>query len=662
MMIARLSKQPLQFCLSALLLAGVGGSGLNLTHSASGQAVHRENGEIRVEHFPIAEHWLNPWTEEFEAGFWERAQAIINEYGRGDRFGNKHFENEKSSYPNAFLGYLAGHRDAALGFLQAEDTQAGAWHQHTEGIDFYPAFTLKGQMRKYFFFGPQLSEEYRARMFRGGRAWTATDPRETPHPVFQRYNPNLQGWTPERFGNRQVDGRRTDNLFAMSTTSTFLMAEETGNTATMETYRDMINRYVWSLFHIGMGEWDSATYHGHTIAAYLNLYDFAQDEQIKGVAKAALDQLFTMMALKYYRGGMVRPTKRDNSFHNGVLTNDLTKFAWLYFGDLEVDTPPHEHDHAHAILSAYRPPLAVMALAHKDFPRPVEVLSSKINYQNWEQDADGSHRPRHFETMFFGPNYQLGSLTPRGPENDVGPFNLVIENRAGSVDYFVAATSSRDNLPRLGIDSGVQIAQYRNHLIWLREGNQGDGFTFQVPEGISHKTEDDIWFFGFDDTWVAVWPIHLQAYEQREPTGRAAQALPNVRGLMAAKKDGPFYGFAMEVGDRSTHRDFAAFQRTIQRNAVLDLAQLDEGLVRLTGSSGEFIELGFPSEGMAHVNRNGTVRDFDDPEEWHLLRTVGDQNLVSLGWKEGVLEIDTGGHFFRSSMTRDGETGFSFDR
>lgn len=644
------------------LLAGSFFATGEFSSSLEAQAIHRENGQVRVEPYPIDARWLNPWPSVKEDAFWERANAIIQEHARDGSFGNKHFENEKAAYPNAFMALLAGFDESAIRFLQAEDTQAGSWHQHTEGIDYYAAFTLKGQMRKYFFFGPQLDQAYRERMFRGAKAWTATDPRTTPHPVFQRYNPNLQGWTPERFGNRQVDGRRTDNLFAMSTTSTFLMAEETGNEETMETYRDMINRYVWSLYHIGMGEWDSATYHGHTIAAYLNLFDFVKDEQIKGVSKAALDQLFTMMAFKYYRGGMVRPTKRDNNFHNGVLTNDFTKFAWLYFGELEVETPPHEHDHTHAILSGYRPPRAVMALARKDFDRPVEVLSSKINYQNWEQDADDSHRPRHFETMFFGANYQMGSITPRGPENDVAPFNLVVENQLGSVDYFVAGTSERDNLPRLGIDSGVQIAQYRNHLIWLRDGDQGDNFFFQVPEGIEKSTQDGVWFFGFDDTWLAVWPINLKDYETREVTGRTARSVPGVKGLVAAKESGPFYGFALEVGDRATHGDFAAFQKAVLEQSVLNLERLSEGFVRLTGVAGEYIELGFPVEGMAHVDRNGHVRDFDDPSEWDLLRTVGDQNLVSLGWKEGVLEVEAGGHFFRSTMTRDGETSFSDQR
>lgn len=637
---------------------------LSISFPAAGQRqdVIERDGQIRVIPYPIDARWLNPWPEAEEDAFWARANDLIRRHARPGNFGNKHFENEKSSYPNAFMAFLGGHRQPALGFLQAEDTQAGSWHQHTEGIDFYAAFTLKGQMRKFFFFQPWMEESYVERMRRGAANWTRTDPRDTPHPVFRRYNPNLQGWTPERFGNRQVDGRRTDNLFAMTTTATFLMAEETGNLDTKEIYRDHINRYVWALYNIGMGEWDSATYHGHTLAAYLNLYDFAKDEQVKGVAKASLDQLSTMMALKYYRGGMVRPTKRDNSFSrdNRPMGGDFANFAWIYFGGHEEGGQRFEHDQVHAILSAYRPPRAVMALARKDFPRPVEILSTKINYQNWEQDANDSHRPRHFETMYIGSNYMLGSITPGGPEGDVGPFNLVIENSARGVDYFVAATNDQDNMPRLGIDTGVQIAQYKNLLIWLRDSRQGEKFVFQLPNDTRREISDDLWFVEFENTWIALWPIQLGAPETLEPTGRAARDLTVEHSLHAPKTGGPYHGFAMEVGDPTTHRNFDTFKRDVRRNAALSLDRLEDGVARLTGSGGSFIEMRFPAAGeMAGVNRNGTVRDFDDPEEWALLRTVFGHPVLNLGWKEGVLTVNAGGYIFTSSMNRQGETTFS---
>ena len=55
-------------------------------------------------------------------------------------------------------------------------------------------------------------------------------------------------------------------------------------------YKARLERYVSTLLDIGMGEWDSPTYHGHTTSAYLNLYDFAQDPEVKQLAQSALDR------------------------------------------------------------------------------------------------------------------------------------------------------------------------------------------------------------------------------------------------------------------------------------------------------------------------------------------------------------------------------------
>ena len=61
--------------------------------------------------------------------------------------------------------------------MQVGDNQAGHDHAFTHGIDFYWCFTLKGQATKYFYYKPDLSPEYRQKMFDGAKAWTAEDPR-----------------------------------------------------------------------------------------------------------------------------------------------------------------------------------------------------------------------------------------------------------------------------------------------------------------------------------------------------------------------------------------------------------------------------------------------------------------------------------------------------
>ncbi|MFM7477534.1 MAG: hypothetical protein ACKO2T_17970, partial [Microcystis aeruginosa] len=232
--------------------------------------------------FPVAEvnpQYLNDWTPELEAEFQQRAKQVINHFANRESYGNLWGENEKRSYPMAMFDFLAGNRQKALDFLQQDDPQTQE-QSHTDYIDYYFSFTLKGQIRKYFLLGKYLDPVYRQRMYNAAKIWTETDPLQRPHPIHGTGQGTGNDWSITRRG-LWVDSRNTDNLRAMRETSVYLMAEETGNEATRQLYKSKIKRYVSALYNIGMGEWDSEVYHGHTFAPYLNLYDFAQDTEVK---------------------------------------------------------------------------------------------------------------------------------------------------------------------------------------------------------------------------------------------------------------------------------------------------------------------------------------------------------------------------------------------
>lgn len=269
------------------------------------------------------------WSEELEREWNQRVKTILQAYSNIEYYGNTYGENEKKSYSRAMFDLLVGHREKALEFLQSEDKQVQE-HAHTEGIDYYYCFTLKGQIRKYFLFGQDLDPNYRQRMFRGAKKWTASDPLTRPHPIYHYGNTEGNDWDISKRG-RWVDARNTDNLRAMRETSVYLMAEETGNEITRLLYKEKIRRYVGALYNIGMGEWDSQVYHGHTFAPYLNLYDFAKDTQVKELAKKALDWLSTAAAIKYYHGGWGGPVKRDYGDANLVFGSPAAKIFLVIF-------------------------------------------------------------------------------------------------------------------------------------------------------------------------------------------------------------------------------------------------------------------------------------------------------------------------------------------
>jgi hypothetical protein len=590
----------------------------------------------------VAEQFRNPWPPELETAFWERADQAIQYYADRE-YGNTFQENEKRSYPFAMFDFLAGNRERAIAFLQQEDNQAEA-HAHTEGIDYYFSFTLKGQMRKYFLFGDWLDPAYRQRMFAGAQQWTAQDPAAQPHPVYGRGDGSGPDWSIQRRGY-QVDRRNTDNLRAMRETSVYLMAEETGNEAVRQLYKQKLQRYVWALYHIGMGEWDSANYHGHTFAAYLNLYDFARDPEVTALAKAALDWLSTAAAVKYVHGGWAGPTKRDHDESNQVFGAAAASLFWHYFGDVPLVNPSPERDAIHVITSAYRPPLAVVALAHRQFDRPLELLSSKPTYENWL--PGGSDRPAYWEATYFGHTYQMGSVVSSFADGDVGPFKLLADSADRGVNFFVANTG--EERVRMGKRSRDQLGQCSNLLVWLRPADE-QNFLWQLPRSAWMEREDGFWFFRLEQTWLALHPVHLRAYRPVPIADEELAEFYSREQILRSGADGTDYaGFALEVGEPETHGSYQQFKQRVKQGSILDLTRLDQGLVQFTGSNGNTLHLTHnPDNDLPLVRCNGDRRIWDNQFAPY---DSGEASApVTQVWHSGRLRVSAGGEEFTAEL------------
>lgn len=587
--------------------------------------------------------YRNQWTDELEKNYQKRALEIINFYAGIKSYGSAYGENEKRSYPRAMLDFLAGNEEKAIAFLQKEDPQAED-HQHTDGIDYYYCFTLKGQIRKYFLYGKFLDPDYKQRMFEGAKKWTKEDPLTRPHPVYGFGDGSGRDWDISRRG-RWVDGRNTDNLRAMRETSIYLMAEETGNEKTRLIYKEKIQRYVWALYHIGMGEWDSEVYHGHTFAPYLNLYDFAKDPEVKLLAKAALDWMSIAAGIKYYRGGWGGPVKRDYGGGNVAMGSSAARTFWLYFGQTPLPNHRPETDSLFLVTSSYRPPLAAVALANKQFNKPVEIFSSKPLYENWK--PGNSDEPGYWETQFFGHSYQMGSLVAKFADGDVAPFKLMAYNSQRGVDYFLANTGK--NLVRQGKNPGDQIGQYRNLLIWLRPPSEAN-FNFQVPENALAEVEDNIWFFKLEKTWLAVHPINLNPYQEVK-NGR--ERYSQEKFLTAARKEDNFYGFILEVGEEEYNGSYQQFKDNIKQKTQLDVEKLTRGIVNYQDSNQQTLQLIYnPLNLLPMIIRNGDLHQWSENFALYNSQTT-DKSPIFLDYKQGKLQVKAGGYRFESEVSKE---------
>jgi hypothetical protein len=447
----------------------------------------------------------NATTPEYEKALAERAKSRIEGGTPQDKNlrANTFFENEKGGYPRLFFAYLSGRQADALKALQGEDADAKRWHAHTQGIDWFPCFTIKAQVRKYFAFKDEMDPAYTKRMFDGAKAWTEKDPAKQPHPAYKGPK-TKEDWTPEH-NNAWVDMRTTDNLTYMRETSIYLMAEETGNEETRKLYKDKLRTHVHMMYNVGMGEWDSKNYVSHSFTPWLNLYDYTTDPETKMLAKGALDYMSARAAIKYWRGGWNGPTKREgwNATPFGVHASQLFSY---YFGPAA--NPKVSTEEVFAIMSGYRPPQAVVALAERKIELPMEFRLTHPGYENYKSfPATDVKKPVYYETQYLSDSFMLGSLE-RGNWSDgiddVNGFSIMTFNSTRGVDYIVAGTYVTDPVKVATSTNGKdRIQQSGNQLMW---GNDDADvrYTFQVPKSAKISTEKNVVTIQLEKTRVMI--------------------------------------------------------------------------------------------------------------------------------------------------------------
>ncbi len=626
---------------------------------------------IRIDPVGVDASLRNTWPAEWERAFIQRARYVVEQTASPGGYGNTFFENEKRSYARAMLSLLGGHDEPALKFLQEKDNP-GHWSTHTEGIDFYACFTLKHQVRKYFYFGDRLDPEYKARMERGAETWTERDPLHRPHHAFE----GKTGWGPDA-KNSWVDVRNTDNLKLMRDTSVYLFAELSGNEDVRLLYKDKLTTFIASLYYVGMGEWDSENYLGHSIAPLLNLYDFAEDTGVKRLAKAGLDFMAASLAVKYFRGGYNGPSRRDYN-HPYPFGGSAAFFGWLWFGGAPQNPPSNtiELDAIHVITSAYRPPAAVVELARKNFDKPIEVFAGKGRWEAWREPE--KDRPSYHETHYFDEGYQFGTLARGTQHPDINGFKMLVEHTERGADTIVAGPisdplrlgSSQYNDELLAPHSAV--GHNANLAVYLTR--QADRpYLWLVPKDTDIIKKDHATFVVMERVTLAVWPINatptaedaelsqrVQVREnQDKKTGEVTHSprWPNAKVLRSDRVGEGVYGFAVEVYNGA---DRDAFMEAAQQRKPETKERLIRGAVAMTAASGKRVRLQWGDTLEATgVWRDGRKHDWQSDAGRALFHTVNG-DLTSLPWQgDGTLRVNAGGRTFTCKVDRKGVVTFS---
>ncbi len=459
-------------------------------------------------------------------------------------------------------------------------------------------------------------------------------------PVGATWNPSVRGM--------KADARNTDNLRGMREGAIYLFAERSGNELLRKLYKDRIRRTALGFWEVGNGEWDSDGYHPHTICAYMNLYAFARDPEVRAMSKAVLDFLFTAGSVKYYRGAWTGPNKRD--YGNFQPMRAVSELLWLYYGDTPLSPGKHIADNVWPIVSGYRPPAALVAFAKKEFEKPLEMFNSHPTYSNWLPGQ--AERPNAFETMYYGNQFTLGTLG-KGSRGDVSGFRLATFDSKKGAAIAVGATGATK---RLHTGSGQdRIGQYRNLVLLLAPGQvTRKGKTnpnkahFSVPPGGQVEQAGPVTFIKTESVWAALLPVGGTPFKQGSARIGKGGKTTNIGMLSTESTEAEAFGYALEVGEKETHGSYEQFKQAVTSKASISLHS--QGAT-LTSSDGRTLKVTRAGAGLPQVERDGTPHDWAKHQDvYHSV----DSNALNLPRNKRVLEVTAGGHSFRGELKEDG--------
>ncbi len=286
--------------------------------------------------------------------------------------------------------------------------------------------------------------------------------------VFERTD-NYNAWASEG----------TENHINMSRTSGYLYAQMANKNyptdfpdaaAKMALMKQWILDYSKAVYQNGTAEFNSKQYGTYNIIGWLNLYDFAEDADVKAAANAVLDYYAGEMALNWVQFTIAGPDMRSSKGAdvNGEQASEY--LGWLWFGQSTVAPPQvfsgEQIQSIHACTSTYRPPLSIVKIARKQISLPVWALNSKSSYLFEEKSATK-------QFYFADKGYVLSSCVTKyggysGASYAMMPWSLVVSRGKSTFPYVISGNGrSSANTKGRGINPFTQIVQYKNVLILM---------------------------------------------------------------------------------------------------------------------------------------------------------------------------------------------------
>ncbi|MGC9343717.1 MAG: hypothetical protein ACP5E3_13520, partial [Bacteroidales bacterium] len=225
-------------------------------------------------------------------------------------------------------------------------------------------------------------------------------PLSTPH--------NLIGQPGYILGGNPKDGG-TENHKTMWRTSALVYSQLFPDTCLISGYpvneaknivRQMITEYIEKTLMVGNGEYDSQVYYPHSIEAFLNLYDFSTDPEIKALAKFVLDYYFVTYGMKVMDGAIAGAQKRG--YLPSGDPSEMEVMQWAFFNNSSADMSDAITTIQQST-TTYRPNRIIWDIVNKNLELPFEARMSRPFYHM-------DHAHAFAESFYCSENYAMGNV------------------------------------------------------------------------------------------------------------------------------------------------------------------------------------------------------------------------------------------------------------
>ncbi len=454
--------------------------------------------------------------------------------------------------------------------------------------------------------------------------------------------------------------------------------EEDGETlalnsrAALERAREKLLAYGRSLFEMGHNEYLSPNYEGFKIASWLNLRDFAQDEEVRAAAEAALLYHTTLLAHASFEEIVMPPYSRGVGTPLGRSLNaDVQWTAWMLWGtgDPGARNPRTDLTHFFLAFTDWRPEPVLEAIAKGRIDGPYTVYA--------QQPFFFSQAPGYMmRTTYRDPRFAVSSGVYR-----FDPEDLNIPGARQLIDdaqFMIAWDSTRahrqimagDPFWRSASGSGwgdasspfMQTGQFENTAIvlfdippedpwpeldqWSGERRETPIATAQLrfPEAADYTPGEDDWYFISDDgVYIAVKTLRPATYDRRGMMDIGFETL-STRGTNGERWQ---TGFVFEIATDGEFASLEDFQAAVYANSLE--VDWDAWTVSYTGTRGHTLAMSYntsmepPDLALPAVSVDDAEIDFS---EWPVMASpfvALEDRVLRLHRGEDTLVVDWGG-------------------